>query len=177
MRPTTSDWSAGAFQTIAPQIVVTVPNGGEAWQRGLKYFIQWHDNVAEDVVIDLYKGGTFLKTITTNASTGAYQWQPGLELAPGSDYSVRISSATNGALGDSSDLPFSVDVTRVTGLQPEPGGHWVVQWSGTSAGVYVETNATLAPGQWQTAAGPISGSSWTNPAPGGPGGFFRLRLP
>ncbi len=57
----TSDWADGAFQTVAPMIAVTVPNGGEAWQRGGKYFIQWQDNIAEDVVIDLYKGGVFLQ--------------------------------------------------------------------------------------------------------------------
>ena len=56
-----SGWSTGSFQTVAPRVQVTVPNGGEVWQRGLKYFIQWQDNLAEPVVIDLYKGGVFLQ--------------------------------------------------------------------------------------------------------------------
>ena len=172
----TSDWSAGAFQTVAPMIVLTVPNGGEAWQRGLKYFIQWNDNLAEDAVLDLYKGGVFLRSLATNASTGAYRWQVGLDLVPGNDYSIKISSATHGELFDSSDRPFNLDVPKITGIHQNQDGAWVLAWSGTSAGVYVEFNPTLAPNQWQTAGGPVAGSAWTN-APQAPlKGFYRLRL-
>ena len=173
----TSDWSVGAFQTVAPTIVVTAPDGGEAWQRGLKYFIQWNDNLAEDVVIDLYKGGLFLKPLATNASTGAYQWQPGLDLRPGSDYSIKISSTVNPDLFDTSDKPFSIDVPKITRIQQNQGGAWVLNWNGTSAAVFVEFSPGLAPGQWQTIGGPVSGSTWTNAAQSAPQGFYRLRLP
>ena len=173
----TGAWSVGAFQTVAPMIAVTVPNGGEAWQRGLTYFIQWQDNIAENVVIDLYKRGVFLKSLATNASTGAYKWQVGLDLVPGNDYSIRISSATNGALFDRSDMPFNIDVPRITRIRQDQDGAWVLQWSGTSASVYVEFSPTLTPGQWQSIGGPVSGSSWTNAASAATGGFYRLRLP
>ena len=172
----TSDWSVGAFHTVAPMISVTVPNGGEAWQRGQEYFIQWQDNIAEDVVIDLYKGGVFLKSLATNASTGAFKWEVGLDLVPGSDYSIQINSATNGALFDGSDLPFSIDVPQITRIQQNPDGAWVLEWGGTSANVYVEFNPTLAPGQWQTVAGPLSGTTWTSTTAAAPQGYYRLRL-
>ena len=172
----TSGWSSGSFQTLAPMVKVTVPNGGEAWQRGLKYFIQWNDNIAENVVIDLYKSGVFLKSLATNAPTGAYQWQVGLDLVPGNDYSIKISSVTNGALFGTSDMPFNIDVPRITRIQQNQDGAWVLQWSGTSAGVYVEFNPTLAPDQWLTVGGPVSGSTWTNTVPTAPEGFYRLRL-
>jgi len=172
----TSDWSAGAFQTVAPMIAVTVPNGGEAWQRGLKYFIQWNDNIAEDVVIDLYKGSVFQRTLATNASTGAYKWQVGLDLLPGDDYSIKVSSAINGTLFDSGDTPFSIDVPNITKIQQSQGGAWALEWSGTSADVYVEFNPTLAPGEWQTVAGPVSGPTWTNTPAATSEGFYRLRL-
>lgn len=109
-----SDWSVGSFQTVAPLIQVTAPNGGEAWQRGLKYFVRWKDNLAGDVVIELYKGGAFLKAIATNASTGAYQWEVGLDLAPGNDYAVKIHSATNAVVSDLSDAPFHIDAPWIT---------------------------------------------------------------
>ena len=172
----TSDWSVSAFQTVAPMIAVTVPNGGEAWQRGLKYFIQWRDNIAEDVVIDLYKSGVFLTSLATNASTGAYLWQVGLDLVPGNDYSIRISSAANGDLFGSSDMPFYIDVPKITSIHQNQDAAWVLGWSGTSAGVYVEFSPSLAPGQWQSIGGPISGSTWTNAPQAALEGFYRLRL-
>jgi hypothetical protein len=104
-----SGWSVGSFSTVAPSISVTFPNGGEALQRGLPVFIRWTDNIQENVEIDLYQGGTFVKAIATNApSNGAYQWQIGLDLAPGSGYSLKISSTTNAAFSVSSTSPFSI---------------------------------------------------------------------
>jgi hypothetical protein len=103
-----SDWSTASFAMVPPMAQVTAPNGGEAWQRGLQYFIRWNANFAEDVVIDLYKGGVFLQSIATNANTGAYYWEAGLKLAPGSDYSIAVSSATDAAVSDLSDQPFSI---------------------------------------------------------------------
>jgi hypothetical protein len=172
----TGDWSTNTFQTVPPMLQVTVPNGGEAWQRGLRYYVQWRGNIAEDVVIDLYKGEAFLKSIVTNASTGSYRWQIGQDLAPGDDYSIRIRSASDAALFDTSDLPFNIDVPKITAIQQTLNGHWMLNWAGSTAGVYIELNPTLAPGQWQTIAGPLTGSAWTNASGEGLAGFYRLRV-
>jgi hypothetical protein len=103
------DWSVGSFQTIAPFIQVTVPNGGEAWRRGLPYFVQWNDDLAENVNVDLYKAGSFVRNLATNApSTGAYKWAIPASLTPGSDYSIKVSSSTNAALFDTSDNTFCI---------------------------------------------------------------------
>ncbi len=53
-----SDWSAGSFSAVAASLNVMFPNGGEALQRGLKYFIRWNDNLAESVNLELYQGAT-----------------------------------------------------------------------------------------------------------------------
>jgi len=103
-----SGWSTDSFKTIPPRILITAPNGGEAWRRGVKYFIQWDANLAENVNINLYKSGAFQRTIVTNTSTGAYEWEAALNLIPASDYSIRISSATNATLFDGSDAAFSI---------------------------------------------------------------------
>jgi len=104
-----SAWSMGSFNTVAPFVSVTFPNGGEALQRGIQYFIRWNDNIAEKVRIDLYKGGAFAQTIATNAvSNGAYNWQPGFSITPGSDYAIKITSATSGGLSAASQAPFSI---------------------------------------------------------------------
>jgi hypothetical protein len=104
----TSGWSNGSFQTVPPMLAVTAPNGGETWQRGLKYFVQWKGNTPEPVVIDLCKNGVFLNTLATNANTGAYLWNINFSLSPGSDYSLWVGSSTTGTLLDSSDMPFSI---------------------------------------------------------------------
>jgi hypothetical protein len=88
---------------------VASPNGNEPLRTGLRFFVTWNDNIAENVIIDLYKAGAFLRSLTTNSSTGAYQWQVPLDLAAGNDYSIKISSVANAALFDSSDAPFSID--------------------------------------------------------------------
>ena len=104
----TSDWSSGSFKTIPPTIEVTVPNGGENWQCGQEYFIRWNDNIVEDVLIELYKSDSLIETIGTVPSDRAYEWEIGMTLEPGSDYSVKIKSANDDAVTDSSDATFSI---------------------------------------------------------------------
>jgi hypothetical protein len=171
-----SDWSVGSFRTVSPAITVLTPDGGEAWQRGLRYFIHWNDNIAEDVVIELYKGGVFLESIATNASTGAYRWEVGLDLVPGDDYAIKVSSVADTGLFAISDLPFNIDVPRITGIRRDANGALVLEWAGSAASLFVEFNSTLDPGQWQTVGGPLNGPTWTNSAPTGLSGFYRLRL-
>jgi hypothetical protein len=104
-----SDWATNAFITVPPTIHVTSPNGGEAIRRGQSSFVQWDDNLLENVSIDLYKAGVFLKTIGTNIpSTISYKWTVDPALVPASDYTLRIRSATNSAIFDVSDQPFSI---------------------------------------------------------------------
>jgi hypothetical protein len=104
----TSDWATASFATVPPLMHVSVPNGGEAWQRGVQYFIRWDANIAENVVIDLYKGGSFLQSIATNANNSVYYWQAGLKLVPASDYSIVVRSATNSAVSGMSAQTFSI---------------------------------------------------------------------
>ena len=111
-----SDWSVGTFQTVLPVINVTFPNGGEALKRGLQYFVRWNANIAENVLIELYKGGVLAKTIATNApSTGAYPWPIGFDIAAGNDYAIKISSVSNAALSAVSAAAFSIiDAPTIT---------------------------------------------------------------
>ena len=73
-------------------------------------------------------------------------------------------------------MPFKIDVPKITSIQQNQAGAWVLGWSGTSAGVYVEYSPTLAPSQWHSIGGPVSGSTWTNAPTAAPEGFYRLRL-
>ncbi|KPL24465.1 MAG: hypothetical protein AMJ75_03605 [Phycisphaerae bacterium SM1_79] len=106
----TSEWSTGSFRTVPPMIEVTAPNGGEQWQRGLEYFIKWNDNIDEDVVLELYKDDTLVRTIGTVPSDRAHEWEVDLALEPGCDYSIKVKSSMNESLFDMSDGTFSIDV-------------------------------------------------------------------
>jgi hypothetical protein len=117
-----SDWTeAQMFNTIAPFVAVTSPNGGEQWQRGLEYHIRWDDNIEEDVVLELHKGGAMTAVIDTVVSRGAYAWaiDPGLE--PGLDYTLQIKSVLNGELFDASDAVFMVIDTTGTSVEGHEG--------------------------------------------------------
>ncbi len=114
----TSDWSTNTFTTAPPSIQVTVPAGGEAWVRGLPHIIQWNSDLGGTfradtrfggyIGIDLYKGGSLVKTLATNAANlPAYNWQASATLVPGSDYSINIRSTTNAAISSMSS-PFSI---------------------------------------------------------------------
>ena len=105
----TSEWSEDVFEPVPPTVQVTVPNGGEDWQRGIEYFIRWDDNLAEDVVIELYKGGSLLQAIDTVLSTGAYKWEADLTLEPGEDYTIRIRSTVDETKADVSDATFTIE--------------------------------------------------------------------
>jgi len=104
-----SEWSQASFTTVPPMVQVTVPNGAEEWRRGMEYFIQWNDNLAEDVAIELHKDGALVHTIATVPSTGAYKWEAGLTLEAGQDYSIRIKSTTDETIADASDAVFAID--------------------------------------------------------------------
>jgi hypothetical protein len=94
---------------------VTVPAGGEVWQRFQAVTIRWNDNISENVAIDIYKDGVSNRTITAGiASSGSYAWTVGQFQAfpPGTNYTVKIRSTTNPALYDFSE-PFSM-ITNLT---------------------------------------------------------------
>jgi hypothetical protein len=171
------DWSTGSFQTAPPHIEIVAANGGELWQRGHRYFIQWNANIQENLSIDLHKDDVFLEVITPNTpGTGAYQWTPGFHLDPGADYSIKISSVSDTGLFAVSAAHFNIDVPGITTIAAS-GGSIVLGWEGTSAGVYVEHNPGFSPGAWTEIAGPIIGNSWTNTTPPvDPAGNYRLRL-
>jgi len=105
----TSEWAIRSFTTVPPMTEVTAPNGGEQWQRGLDFFILWDDNLVEDVVLELYKSGTFLRVIDTVSSTGVYEWEVDLDLEPGDDYSIKVKSTVDEFIFDMSDETFSID--------------------------------------------------------------------
>ena len=143
----TSDWATNSFATALPAIQLTSPAGGEAWQRGTLHFIQWSNNIAENVAIDLYNGATRVVRLSSSAANvGAYGWSISATNVPGANYSIRVSSSTNAAVFGASPASFSiVDPPVIKGTpvllpngQPQqfgftaPGAASATVWGATS---------------------------------------------
>ncbi|MCW9095481.1 MAG: aryl-sulfate sulfotransferase, partial [Ignavibacteriaceae bacterium] len=114
-----SEWSPTfMFNTIAPYITVTFPNGGEQFQVGLKYFIHWDDNVEENIIVELFKNDLLLNIIDTTSNIGVYQWNINPNLPLGSDYKIFIRSSVTDTLFDLSDDYFAL-IDTVTGFNSD----------------------------------------------------------
>ena len=92
-------------------IAITEPNGNETWVTGDTETIRWASiDVPGNVVIDLYKGNSFLERIVTDTKNdGAYNWDIPDYLASGTNYKVRIYWISNSAIDDFSDNYFTLE--------------------------------------------------------------------
>src|SRR3990172_9045428 len=111
----TTNHSVSATFTQLSSITVTVPNGGESWKRGTTQTIRWTyaGNPGSSVKIELLKNGAVNKTITSSTSigsggSGSFNWTIANNQAAGTNYTVRITSTSNGSYTDTSNGNFSI---------------------------------------------------------------------
>ncbi len=141
-----SDWSVvSVFMGSDAFVELLSPVGQEKWIRGLDYFISWEDNIDENVILTLYKGGLKIMTIDTVESNGAYLWTVPVDAEIGSDYKIEIRSLTDNNLLAQSEGDFSLadDYTQIqrydgplSGMTvyPNPStGHFYIEYSVTES--------------------------------------------
>ena len=177
----TGGWASGSFHTVAPMLAVAAPSGFEAWRRGQKYFVQWQGNTPDPVVIDLYKGGLFVTTLTSTApNTGAYRWTIPAGLAPGNDYTIKIRSSTDATLFNVSAAAFALDVPYINpgSLLRLPDGR--TQFTLTAPGATqakVQGSTNLSDWQdLQTLPVTNDSATYTDSDTGLPKRFYRLYM-
>jgi len=111
-----------------PSIIVESPNGGENWQRGTSYNINWNSfgPVGSDVRIELFKGGVLnLKITSSTDNDGSYVWSIPSDRTVDSDYQIKITSTTNSSYYDYSNDNFSIiDKPLITVTSPNGGESW-----------------------------------------------------
>jgi bacillopeptidase F len=100
---------------VGPRLTVTSPNGGEEWKAGSFKKITWNftGNPGSYLRIELLKGGILHSTVASRVmkgfrGKGTRYWRIPRDLPAGSDYSIQITSTTNGAHTDTSNDSFTV---------------------------------------------------------------------
>lgn len=85
-------------------ITINSPTNFSNWQTCQSYRIKWDDNISENVIIELYKGTSFVEIISINTpSDSLYIWSLPESLSNGSDYLVKITSVTDNNISCTSD--------------------------------------------------------------------------
>jgi hypothetical protein len=103
------------FSILASGITVVSPNGNEVYKTGTSNRIWWiyTGDPGPSVKIELLKGGVLNQVIVARTPMGSgvngtYNWGVPPDLAPGSDYKIRITSVTDGTYTDTSNGNFTV---------------------------------------------------------------------
>jgi protocatechuate 3,4-dioxygenase beta subunit len=129
-----SDVSDAVF-TIepAPFITVNSPNGGEQWQTGTTYAINWtYSGITGNVVIDLYRGTSFDSNITNAAvDTGSFDWNIPINFTNADDYKVLIYQDT---IEDYSNNYFAINDQAPNNPDFNNDGSVDILWRNYAAG-------------------------------------------
>lgn len=92
-------------------ITVTSPNGGESWAPGETHEVTWLSTgtTGPSVSIELLRRNSLDRIIIPNTpNDGSFTWTIPADLETGSDFRVRVTSLSDGAIIDESDGAFSI---------------------------------------------------------------------
>jgi hypothetical protein len=111
------------IEPAASQMVTYPTAAGIEWDLGTIYEITWQNFTDPYVRIELLKGGSIVRTITSaRTNTGSMSWRVATTLTPGNDYKIRITSTATPAMTDESDNFFSISGAKSAVIDGnEPG--------------------------------------------------------
>jgi hypothetical protein len=126
----TSAWAMARFDAAAPFLRVTSPAAGEKITVGLKHFVDWEDNLDEDILVELYLQDAPVAVLDTVETVSAYYWDVPFQMELSEFYRIRISSVSSPELFDFSDYftltdnaeppPPEVEAYYLYHCQPNP---------------------------------------------------------
>ncbi|MFW9987217.1 MAG: Ser-Thr-rich GPI-anchored membrane family protein [Candidatus Odinarchaeota archaeon] len=131
------------------EITVTSPSSSDIWQEIEFYTIRWvSQGLIENVIIQLYKGSTFVEdiTYTSTANDGEYEFYvSSSENYEGTDYRIKITDYDDSSVYDYSDY-FSINVGSgtITVTSPSSSSSWqagsshYITWSSTGTIINVD---------------------------------------
>ncbi len=110
-----SNWTTFAAPTPnaannSKAVYVVYPNGGENLYQGTTYNIEWRaTSTIANVKIELYKGGSLdSEIVASTANDSIYEWTVPSNQAVGSDYTIKISDASDNSIIDESNANFNI---------------------------------------------------------------------
>ena len=112
--PPTNDDSNATFAIsafVAPSVTLTSPNGWENWTAGSGHDITWTTTgvIANvDISYSADRGSHWIPVAAGTANDGLLTWT--VPHTPSTQCLVRVSDASNGALNDSSQTVFAIQV-------------------------------------------------------------------
>jgi bacillopeptidase F (M6 metalloprotease family) len=106
--PAMTDESDNNFRLSGPPMVTYPSATGIVWEPGTIYEITWQDFTDPYVKIELLKGGSLVRTVTTSTpNDGTMLWRAPA-ITPGNDYKIQITSTATPTMTDLSDNNFSI---------------------------------------------------------------------
>ncbi|MFK8184076.1 MAG: FG-GAP-like repeat-containing protein [Phormidesmis sp.] len=92
------------FQVEAnPFINIDTPSDNSPLRTGTQFELTWSDNIRETIRIELYKEGSYHRTITgSTSSDGSYQWNIPTYLDTSRNYHLRFTSTSDSSIYDES---------------------------------------------------------------------------
>ncbi|MFH2096449.1 MAG: hypothetical protein ABIJ16_12135 [Bacteroidota bacterium] len=84
-------------------IHVIKPNGGEIWQNGNQYTVQWETNLGYPFKVLLLKGNYIVGEVSGNGITDQYWFGYIGGIEPGDDYRIAVALASDYSFNDVSD--------------------------------------------------------------------------
>ncbi len=109
---------------LTPYIRVSIPKGGEKWERNRAFEIKWDYNIADNVTIELLKGEMVQEVLASSVpGNGLYTWDISDDIPLADDYKIRITTDT---IVDQSDSFFAVvKRSHLTLVTPNGGGTYL----------------------------------------------------
>ena len=179
------DYSDNEF-AIADVPQVKYPSApGVTWGRGISYTITWDGFTGSSVVIELYKGSRLYSTLApSTGNTGSFLWTVPGGHALGSDFRVKITSASDVSQYDVSDNSFEIkDVATVTyptdaGVTWRRGESRTITWAGfNGANVRIDLYKGTSLNRTITSSTSNDGSyTWTILGSQTLGADFKIRI-
>ncbi len=121
-----TDTSDAPFSVTISPILLTSPNGGEAWARGTTHTLTWSAEAytGDSVKFKLYKNDVFMQFLGgIKPNTGHWDWTLPADLEPGSDYRIMLYTPDYLYI-DYSNAPFSVVIDPLQLITPNGGESW-----------------------------------------------------
>ena len=135
------DVSNHPFRIRAVPLVTYPSAAGLSFPRGTDITITWVGFPGTHVNVDLYRGGAFLNRIgPSEDNDGEFPTTIPPHMAPGDDYTIRISRAGDASVRDTSDHPFSITTNPQVTTPSDPGIVWrrgengLIEWDEFSGG-------------------------------------------